>query len=339
MSAPLVSVMTIVYNGEKFIEKCIRGILDQSYRNLEFVIVNDGSQDRTLEICSRYAELDPRIKLYSNDRNLGLTYTRNRALENCTGDYIAVNDADDFSYPERLERQLAFMENHPEVGICGTGAMRVFDDGRQVPWIFPESDAALRCEMLWRVPCLNSTVIMRKATLDQYGIKYLDGYASCEDFKLFWDVAKHQKLHNLQEILVDYAQHEAQQTKIQRHDMANDTATIVIEQLNYLGLELSEEMKKLLRRVFRYSFGFDPGEILQIREVYSKLLTQQNRNYDQDLLRKQVAERFLMICYFSTHQSGLSAYRAFQGWQFNSYHKLSSGTRVKFLLRAILKLK
>jgi len=117
---PTVSVLMPVFNGEQFLRPAMNSILNQTFTDFEFIIVDDGSTDHSREILNSYT--DSRVRLICNESNIGLTDSLNRGLEAASGNYIARMDQDDISLPERLAKQVAFMDSHPEVGVCGTWA-------------------------------------------------------------------------------------------------------------------------------------------------------------------------------------------------------------------------
>jgi len=118
MNQPQLTVLMPVYNGGPFLRSAIESILNQDFSDFDFLIIDDGSTDGSHEIAASYA--DPRIRLESNGRNLGLIATLNRGLDLARGTYVARMDADDIAFPDRLSKQLTFMEAHPEIGLCGT---------------------------------------------------------------------------------------------------------------------------------------------------------------------------------------------------------------------------
>lgn len=121
MSTPLVSIMIPVYNAEKTIANAIKSLLYQTYDNWECIIVNDGSTDNTLSIIDEFASKDSRLKIFSFNENKGRGAARKYALEKCHGDLIGMLDADDWYYPDKLEKQICFLENHPEVDLVSCG--------------------------------------------------------------------------------------------------------------------------------------------------------------------------------------------------------------------------
>ena len=125
---PAVSVVMPVYNREKYVAEAIESILEQTFSDFELIIVDDGSEDRSPEIIREYVGRDDRVRSLRQERNMGVSYARNRGINDACGDYIAFMDSDDVSLPTRLEKQLRFLQQHPEIGAVGVGAKRVNHD-------------------------------------------------------------------------------------------------------------------------------------------------------------------------------------------------------------------
>lgn len=121
-----------VWNGETFLARAIKSILDQSYKEFEFIIIDDSSDDGTPAILNQFAGRDSRIKLLHNETNLGVATSLNRAIEVAEGDYIVRQDDDDISLPNRIEVQLSFLDDHPEVGVLGSVAEVIDEDERSL---------------------------------------------------------------------------------------------------------------------------------------------------------------------------------------------------------------
>jgi glycosyltransferase involved in cell wall biosynthesis len=118
--SPKISVVMPVYNGKEYLALAVESILRQTFADFEFIIINDGSTDNSADIAASYE--DPRIKLLHNDKNLGLIPSFNRGLENSRGEYIARMDADDIAFPDRFKKQVAFLDDHPDIALCGSWA-------------------------------------------------------------------------------------------------------------------------------------------------------------------------------------------------------------------------
>lgn len=166
---PLVSIIMGVYNEEKYIDKCLKSIINQTYKNWEFIICDDCSTDNTMQILERYQKQDSRIKLLRNEVNQRLASSLNRCLENATGKYIARMDADDESLSTRIEEQVKFMENHEEIDVVGCNRI-IFDDeaeyGIRKSIEYPTKDILVK-----GTPFAHPTIMMKKKVYDM-----LEGY-------------------------------------------------------------------------------------------------------------------------------------------------------------------
>ena len=120
MTSPRISVLMPAYNSEQYVAESIESILNQTFTDFEFIIINDGSTDNTAKIIDEYAKRDERIKFVNNSKNKGLIGVLNEGLNLARGEYIARMDSDDISLPTRFERQIAYMELHPKCGVLGT---------------------------------------------------------------------------------------------------------------------------------------------------------------------------------------------------------------------------
>ena len=202
VSKPAVSVVMSVFNGERFLAEAIESILNQSFRDFEFVIINDGSTDRTASILESYEKSDARVRVYDQE-NKGLIASLNRACGLAQGKYIAPMDADDVSTPQRLERQIGFLENHEKVGVLG-GAFEVIDD--QGRWLFhvqpPLEDESIRAAFRsFSFPILHATAVLRKRAFDA-----TEGYRSqflhAEDNDLFYRISESWGVANLPNVVL-----------------------------------------------------------------------------------------------------------------------------------------
>ncbi len=203
---PLVSVLMAVYNSERYLVQAVESILNQTYQNFEFVIIDDGSRDRSLKILQRYAAKDARIRLISRE-NRGIPKTRNELLANSNGEFIAVMDADDIARRDRLMVQVNFLQQHPEVVCVGSIQDWIDEAGRflgQPP--VPETNTEIQRLML-QGQCLinNPSTMMRRVAVMQVG-GYDETLAQAEDVDLFLKLGEIGELANLPQALVQYRQ-------------------------------------------------------------------------------------------------------------------------------------
>lgn len=200
MSAKVSAIMS-VYNGEKYLRKAIESILTQTFEDFEFIAINDGSADSTPKMLAGYEEKDPRIKVI-HQCNLGLTRSLNKGIQMAQGEYVARLDADDVALPERLEKQLQFMEDNPHVGVLGTAYYEIDAHGQIVgKKVFPLRDGELRKALIRYNPLFHGSAMIRRTVFERVGL-YNESFLRSQDYELWFRVAKHFKLANLAEPLM-----------------------------------------------------------------------------------------------------------------------------------------
>lgn len=191
------------FNEEKHIHEAIQSVLNQSFTDYEFIIINDGSSDRTEEIILSFN--DPRIKYIKNEHNLKLIASLNKGLKAASGKYIARMDSDDICFENRLEKQIAFMEAHPEIGISGSQLLVFGNEDGLMQYPLSHEDIKLR---LFITSCFgNNVVIFRREILEQYNLYFPQGYLHAEDYKCWTNWVAVTKTANLNESLVKYRSH------------------------------------------------------------------------------------------------------------------------------------
>jgi glycosyltransferase involved in cell wall biosynthesis len=201
---PKVSVILPVYNGAETVETAIRSILAQTFENFELLIVNDGSTDKTaIAVDSIY---DPRIRVFHLQRNVGRSKARNIGISESRGPYVAMTDADDVSYPDRLRLQVSFMESHPEIAMCGTWAHMLLPSGRKVEWRRPTEPEVIKRCMLSTNTVIHPTILVRKKVLDEVG-GFDESLEPAEDYDLYLRIASRYQVANLPYILAEYRAH------------------------------------------------------------------------------------------------------------------------------------
>jgi glycosyltransferase involved in cell wall biosynthesis len=204
----MVSVIMPVFNAERFLKSAIQSILDQSFKDFELIIVDDGSKDRSFEIAAKFRKLDSRIQLIRLLDNSGVAIASNMALQNSGGKYVARMDADDISLPERFSRQVEFMETHLDVGALGCGMRFMDENGRllSAPPLFM-GDLSIHWHSLFESPFFSATVMIRKSILSKWNLQYDPSYFHGEDYELWSRLLPLTKGENLSEILYHYRLH------------------------------------------------------------------------------------------------------------------------------------
>ncbi len=224
-NATKVSVITPAYNAEKYISEAVESILDQTFSNFEYIVLDDRSDDDTAKIVEKYSEEDERIVLIRNPRRLGISENRNEGVRRAKGKYIVWQDADDISYPDRIKKQYEFMERHPDVGILG-GFLDFFDNsGTKGTRKYDEGDEALRRKIFMFSPVAQPAAIVRKDVLNQVG-GYDSKYVGAEDLDMSFRIGMKYKFANLQEPLIKYRQHPDSTTFRRLRDLEKNTLEI-----------------------------------------------------------------------------------------------------------------
>ncbi|PWW82344.1 glycosyl transferase [Prosthecochloris marina] len=203
---PKVTVLMPVFNGETYLRGAIESILGQTFSDYEFLIVDDGSTDKSLEIIASYE--DPRIRLHANGSNRGTVHALNTGLELAKGEYIARMDCDDISLPHRLEQQVRFMDAHPHIGVCGSGMRHIKGDKLRNFRYQPTSDQELKITLLFNTCFFHPTVIMKKTVLN--GALYPDNLIYTQDYNLWTHLAVKTDFANLRQSLLYFREHPAQ---------------------------------------------------------------------------------------------------------------------------------
>ena len=240
---PKVSVLMSAYNSEKYVAESIESILNQTFTNFEFIIVNDGSSDKTPEIIKKYAVQDKRIKFIDNKKNAGIVAALNQGLECCHGEYIARMDSDDISLPTRFAKQVKYMDQHPECGALSTWAEK-FGSKNNILTYMPT--VKLLDFLIYGDRVLNPGSMIRSSVLVKNNIKYNPIYKYAEDYAFWIEVVKYAEIHNLQEILLKYRWHENNVSVTHRKTQLECTERIRKKILSDL-LSYEKDQDKLLR--------------------------------------------------------------------------------------------
>jgi len=239
---PEVSVIMSVYNGEKYLGEAIESILTQGYKNFEFIIINDASTDKSPEIVNSYE--DSRIKLIHNEKNLGLTASLIKGISLSQGRYIARMDCDDISLPERLKKQIEFMNENPHIGVCGTWT--VSEGEEKIVKKYLTNSEAIKCHLFFYNSLCHPSVMINKNLLLQNKLNYNPEYLCSQDYELWIRCARFFSISNIPEILLEHRLHSKQITETRRNLQTNLQHKILLEQVNYiLEGSITEEEKNL----------------------------------------------------------------------------------------------
>lgn len=242
---PRITVLLPVYNGEKFIGEAVRSVLGQSFTDFELLLIDDGSTDRTPEILAGFA--DPRLRIIRLPENDGRVAALNLGIRESRSEFIARMDADDLCLPRRFERQVAFLNAHPGVAVCGTW-IREFGDRRHAHRL-PVQPDQIRARLFFRWAMAHPTLMMRRAFLETHAIRYSDEFPHAEDLELLLRTADLTLLANIPEILLLYRAHVQQASYLHAWDQLEARAILSVRQLRLLAPGVTAEEEDFHRRL------------------------------------------------------------------------------------------
>lgn len=235
---PKVTVLLPTYQSESYLKGTLESVFSQTYGDYELLVVDDASTDQTLDILERVD--DPRLRVLQG-RCKGLADALNLGIARSRGAYIARIDADDLMTPDRLKKQVLYMEAHPEVAVCG-GWQQYFGLSTFLHAPPPSADQC-RANLLFRCDLCHSTVMMRKSTLLDNGL-YYEGCFAAEDYELWTRVLDFGQIVNLPEVLGYYRENGNGITEIKKQRLIRENGCIVAAALERnLQIVLSEQQK------------------------------------------------------------------------------------------------
>lgn len=304
--APRVTVLLPVYEGCEHLAAAIESILGQSFRDFELLVIDDGSSDGSADVVA--ACDDPRIRCVRNERNLGVVASLNRGLELARGELVARMDADDTSLPQRLRRQVDFLDANPEIGACGAW---IVTTGRRerVRIEYPTDAEDLRCGLLFDPAMAHPTVCLRRAWFERHGLRYDEAYTHAEDYDLWRRATACFPLSNLGEVLLRYRVHDASVTRRYRAEQQASVERIHRELLAELGLSPTDH-ELVIHRGGRFG---EPVPPLPETERWLQTLLEANRacgRYPERALERLVGRRWLRAANGAAGQ-GQSAWACF----------------------------
>lgn len=302
----MVSIAIPAYNAGKYIGQCLDCMLAQTYQDFEIVLVDDGSTDDTAQVVAGYD--DPRICYYKNEKNLGIVHTLNRAYSLCRGEYIARMDADDIAMPQRLEKQLALLESNPQLGIVACWFQHFGDlDNMVRTSVEPEE---IRCKLLTSLQLMHSGWLMRRELVDG-GLLYREEYRYAEDWDFLVRASRVTQLGNVPEVLMLYRIYGDQSSRVFNGPQKAAADRVARDQLEYLGLELTQEEFELFRRAFGCrEMLLSVRQMEQLLELLHRMeqANEKKMFYDPRVLHQVIQEEVYWLCLYNlamNRRSGL----------------------------------
>ena len=242
---PSLSVLMTAYNAADFLDESISSILNQTFSDFEFFILDNGSTDISLEIIRSYAKQDKRIKVLVNKENKGEAKARNILLKNCKTEFAAIMDADDISLKNRFKIQLHYMKKYPEVDILGA-QMQLFGSGittQRITTNTPKTDLAIKSMLLFSNGLCHPSVIFRMSKIQQAKIFYDETLPTASDYQYLVDCCPFVHFDNLSQVLVKYRRHPLQASQKHLPIAIRTHIKIIKKQLIKLGIKLPTNLE------------------------------------------------------------------------------------------------
>ncbi len=304
-----ISVLMAVHNGELYLKEAIESILSQTFSDFEFIIINDCSTDDSEIIIRSFS--DDRIKLYTNNCNLGLTKSLNLGLNLCGGQYIARMDADDISHPDRFLKQIKFLDENLDYGVCGSW-YTLFDDSGSIHVAkLIEQHNLLQASLLIKNQMGHPTIMLRKSVLDNNNIRYDENLITSQDYNLWLRLSIVCKLYNIQESLLDYRIHPNQVVSSKKNIAKKYTHSgrIIFLQELIKSTFSTEEDVVLYKSYFNQSLSL--AELKILKNVYENVRSNSNVRelYDDICIKKVFNQRFKHTLRIQMKYKGITNWR------------------------------
>ena len=240
-----VSVLTPIYRtDERFLREAIESVLNQTFGDFEFLLLDDCPEDDREKVVRSYD--DKRIVYLKNERNLGITASRNKLIDLAKGEYLAVFDHDDICRPERFAKEVAYLDAHPECGVVSGWTKPTCGGVNE----YPEDDHGIKLAMMAGISMWHPASMIRKSALGD--IRYETDFTPVEDYMLWMKLAPHTVFHNLQEVMIDYRWHESNTSVVRKRELdAQDLRCKAWAKVNlpelYAEFELCRETVRRVR--------------------------------------------------------------------------------------------
>ena len=213
-----VSVLMPIYKTPiDYLKRSINSILNQTFKDFEFLIIDDCPNDSREGTVKEFN--DPRIVYIKNEENLGISKTRNKLIDLAKGEYLAIFDHDDISLPNRLLKQVQYMDSHLDVGVLGCDVQYFGKDHRLIR--NPNDDHEIKLALMSYCAVIHPGSMVRKSILNEHNVRYKEHYSPAEDYGLWCDLIPYTKFYNMPEVLLEYRVHGKNTSKIQQLKLKN----------------------------------------------------------------------------------------------------------------------
>ncbi len=333
MTAPMISVITPVYNMEEFIGSAIQSVLDQSYPDFELLLIDDCSTDGSVTVMEAYAAGDRRVKILRTPINSWAHVAGNVGLDHATGKYIAILDADDILAPERFAHQIAVLEGSHDIDVCG-GWMQLFGESDKTLKTFRRDDLSIRMGMLFDSTMGHGTAMIRRQIIEDHHIRYDTDIFYAHDYHFFTQLAfdGNATFSSVPEVVYYYRWHSAQTSVSKRQEQIGYSDMVrksVLARFGITGPDLTQTHLHFCHK--------DPHKIIDpVRSVtaYYEALTEANdrlRIFPSESFRTYLADK---VC-FDMRRCGFGGLKFYRSFKHRKDATWSPGNFLKFALKSL----
>lgn len=305
-----------VYNAERYLAEALSSILQQTYTNFEFIIVNDGSMDNSLSIIRSFQ--DNRIELIDNQGNKGLIYSLNTAFKKANGKYIVRMDADDISFPDRIETQIRFMEENPQIGVCSCNYLQFSESESKMYRALTNHDEIFSF-MLFNCSVVHPTLVIRKDIINKQQVVFDEKFKHAEDYELWSRLLFDCRFSSVDQVLLKYRLHAHQVSTVYKTDQHANANKIRENMLMKAGFSFTADELQVFCRLGNSLLITNYKDLTLLETFLNKLIDQNNRLkiVSPSVFERVIKKHWLDACGLTT--LGLKAY----------FHYLRSNLRNK----------
>jgi glycosyltransferase involved in cell wall biosynthesis len=329
--SPLVSVVMAVYNGQTYLNEAIESILNQTFIDFEFIIINDGSSDNSLAIINSYT--DKRVICIDNFDNMGLIYSLNKGIEIANGKYIARMDADDISCVNRLMEQVDFLENNESVGVLGCNYIQ-FNENSETEYLAIQNQEEIMSNMIFNASVIHPSLLIRKSVLVDQLIIFNPSYKHAEDYELWSRLIFLTQFSSVPKTLFKYRVHNKQVTSVHNIEQQNSANLVRESILTKVGFVFSKSELNIHCKLGISQFLIDFNDLIDAEKWLKSLLCQNNniKKIDLSVFKKVISKQWIDTC--GNTNLGL---KAFLFYFKSDLSKLANENLTKLLLKCIFR--
>jgi len=305
--SPKISVLMSVYNGEKFLKEAIDSVVNQTFRDFEFIIIDDASTDSSANIIKSYQ--DDRIFYFGNEKNLGLTKSLNKALAFAKGEFIARIDYDDICYQDRFEKQMKYIDEHKDCKILFSDITKIDDSGNAIPsYSRIRSSEDIYYLMHFINPVIHPTVLIKKELLIDAG-GFNEEYQYAQDYELWSRLIYNFKFYKINKPLLYYRESSKQISKNKLSEQNRFAERVFVKNIKNLGFDdyQLDDILYFHQYAFQDEYKFITKNHLNIfREINKKIIEKA-----PSFLNKQILEKTALIHYYYYYSVYLRKFKIF----------------------------